>query len=83
MNCDNCFESQCELASDNTTNPVTLIDYRKELVSTFVCGDNLVEGDKGEVCDGAFEGCNNHNCTSNDVFICYSPILGNSRCIPC
>lgn len=42
-----------------------------------------MEGDKKETCDGASEGCDNEKCTAKELYICYSPMLGNSRCIPC
>ena len=28
-------------------------------------------------------GCNNKECKASPLYICYSPMLGNSRCIPC
>ena len=83
MRCDSCFESECFEASKDKINPVTTKNYRDELISTAVCGDNIVEGDKNEICDGAAEGCDNTKCKSKDLYICYSPLLSNSRCLPC
>lgn len=82
MTCDRCFENQCLEAEDRSLQKAK-INYITELKNTVECGDNIVEYDKGEECDGVLEGCNPKTCQALPGYICFSPVLGNSRCLKC
>lgn len=84
MKCDKCFNNECLMAVikkyDNFSKE---INYEKQLGDSVECGDNIVEYDKGEECDGASEGCDPKTCKALKGYICFSPVLGNSRCLKC
>lgn len=82
MTCDKCFENECLEAEDRTNKPAQ-VNYIEELKNTAECGDNIVEYDKGEECDGTLKGCNSKTCQAESGYICFSPVLGNSRCLEC